>query len=374
MTEQYLRNVATRDVIIGRSFIKHGGIYNFFNTLKIEIDRLFKSTYMEVSWVTCTEKCESLKKFFEEEEKSTAYILRCLERSIINVLEDAKLNIFCLDISAVTGEWENDKHLFVIQNFEQDKGRLIMGFGPSAAGKTYWAKNVIKLLADIDDRFPTEFLSIDGGTYREASLVYQMLVESLIQKNIGGLTNLVVAGLSAGKKSLFDSGHVKTIIYDYLKTQRTPNLYVPETLGGCAFGGISTRGICRNYYQKYIDITKDDDWVGICIWQHKHGGECVFGPHYKCIGCTESGKERERKEGKQYSNAAYHNSLTSGNIHAKNANKWFIVHNTGGKKYIPYGRENPVPCINLIESNIEIPKDIQRRYNCEVHKQIPLKK
>ena len=118
MAGRYLRDIAKGNAIVGKSFIKHGGIYEFFDTLKREIDRLFKPTYMEVSWTTCTEKCESLKKFFEEEEKSTAYILRCLERSIINVRKDAKLNISCLDISAVKGEWEKDKHLFGLHNVE----------------------------------------------------------------------------------------------------------------------------------------------------------------------------------------------------------------------------------------------------------------
>jgi hypothetical protein len=42
-----------------------------------------------------------------------------------------------------------------------------MGIGPSASGKTYFAKTIITMLSNTDLYFPKSFLSIDGGIYRE---------------------------------------------------------------------------------------------------------------------------------------------------------------------------------------------------------------
>ena len=346
----YLTNVPDGKEIVRRSF---GDLEKFVRAFKTKVDDTFaqrEKTFMEPEWIKCKDECQTfVEEYVAKEVHATAYVLRCLEMSMIN----AALDITCSDLSSVTGVWEKDKRLFRVNNFEQESGRLIMGFGPSASGKTYWAKNIIGMLEEIG--FPKVFLSIDGGTYREASVVYQTLVETVMEKNIGGLSNLVTAGLGLGS-SLFSSGKIKRTVYDFMKTQPPPNLYVPETLGGCFQ--------CKKKYDKYIKMTKDKNWTGLCIWQHEEDTKCTFAPEYKCIGCKESGKERERREGKKYSAAAWAISFRNGKSNAKRAKKWFIIHNTGGRTY------KGVPCINLIESNVEIPKAVQLKYNCEVRKNL----
>ena len=358
----YLSDVPNGKEIERRSF---GNVENFVNNFKAEVDDMFaarEKSFMEPKWIKCQDQCQSfVKDYVTKEMKSTAYMLRCLELSLIN----AKLDITCSDLRNVTGIWEEDKRLFRVNNFEQDSGRLIMGFGPSASGKTYWAKNIIGMLGEIEPGFPKVFLSIDGGIYREASVIYQTLIKTVIEKNIGGLSNLVAAGFSFGS-SIFSAGKIKRAVHDFMKSQRPPNLYVPETLGSCK-GTL----LCKKKYNKYQKMTKDKDWTGLCIWQHVEDTLCVFGPEYKCIGCKESGKQRERREGKKYSADAWKNSFSNGISSAKRAKKWFIIHNTGGRTYKIGDRV--LPCINLIESNVDISKAVQVRYNCEVYKEIKVK-
>ena len=85
-----------------------------------------------------------------------------------------------------------------------------MGLGPSAAGKTFWAKNVIKLMGKANNNFPRSFLSVDGGLVRELSYVYQDIIRALAKHpKIDGLNNLVSSGWDPFHKSLFKAGHVK---------------------------------------------------------------------------------------------------------------------------------------------------------------------
>ena len=327
-------------------------------------------SYLEPEWVDCKNSCKAtLPKYINHEMNSTAFILRCLQKSMIrnNPTINVPLKISCTDDSNISGIWESDQHLFKLDNFaNQAKGRLIMGFGPSASGKSYWSAQIISILKRMDDEFPTQFLSIDGGIYREASGIYQSIVKNVIDKNMGGFSNLVSA---AGGSSLFSAGKIKKAISHYLKMQSySPNLYVPETLGSCRKGfNFSKLKLCSKSFDIYKEITKVRSWVGVCIWQHVEDTQCVFAPKYKCTGCTESGQSRERKEGKQYSAANWAYSLKHGIKYAKNADRWFIIHNTGGRKYRDE-KGHEVPCINLIESSM-VPSDemkvqLQQDYNC----------
>ena len=69
------------------------------------------------------------------------------------------------------------------------KKRLIMGFGPSASGKTFWTENVIKMMDKADPNFPKVFMSVDGGIIREFSEIYQEVVRNT-PKIILGFKNL----------------------------------------------------------------------------------------------------------------------------------------------------------------------------------------
>jgi hypothetical protein len=189
-------------------------------------------------------------------------------------------------------------------------------------------------MKSIDPNFPSYFLIIDGEIFRNECIIYKKIMDCIHSfKNIivKGFTNLVSSGLNL---SIFDSNYVKENINYYLLFLRDNkyiklNLYVPETLSSC----ISI--FCNFTYKKYVNITCDNNWIGIMIWQHKFGGSsCSYGTkygiQYECKGCTESGKEREIDDGKKYSNNAWYNSYRNGKNAVMNApNYRLIIHNSG---------------------------------------------
>jgi len=312
--------------IMGKSFL--AGYDSWKKDMKKRVDAEIDSVKGK-GWVKCKSGChvKKLKKLVHEETLSTAYVLRAMANSIIGAAgtEPPKLEIRCSAPKKITGVWKDDKTRFELVG-KKKKGKLIMGFGPSASGKTFWAKNLISIL------FPKEgaFLSIDGGLYREVSDVYQTIKKAAIAKTKGGgLTNLVAAGLSIGG-GMFKAGDTKKTVFKWLKKQPARvNLYVPETLGSSATGW--------HKFRKYTG--SEDNWIGACIYMHKHGKAtgkdrgCPFTGPYRCFGCTESGTRREKSEGKKYSNTAYAITLKRGMAQAKTAEKkgggYLLIHNVG---------------------------------------------
>ena len=298
--------------------------------INLAFDSVSKNTY---DWVTCDKNCVSiLSSLFNAEIKSTAYIIRALSASVLSADPNTDLKTaltFTVPpayIKDLTGEWIHDSPYITMKFTKANTNeRLIMGFGPSAAGKTHWAKTIISLFSKADTTFPTTFLSIDGGIYREQSIVYTTVVETAIRYNLKGLSNLVVSGEltnqiahktpGIGSGSLFDSDIVKNTVIDYLqKTEKKYSLYVPETLGWC---GVSTYAKisdkCDEKYNKFITISGDKaSWNAILIWQHNTSKECDYSEQYKCEGCVKSGKIREIQEGKKYSDSAYDAAIKNG--------------------------------------------------------------
>jgi hypothetical protein len=306
-----------------------------------------KGQNLSKTWVSCKD-CTTIATQIETELNSTAYILRVLSKSFLKASTSACTISFEVTKSPeITGVWEQDKD-YIEMNFSEPNSsqRLIMGFGPSSSGKTYCAQKMIDVFCKTYEDFPKSFLTIDGGVYRENSKIYRMIVDTLESNEVAGFTNLVLAGVSLTETSLFDSNSVKKKIMEYLKEKYTKNvsLYVPETLGGCGYVDY-----CSSKYQQYKDITKDDMWIALCIWQHKQGNDCDFTAPYKCLGCTESGEKREKDEGKQYSNAQWQHSMKEGIYAIKEApGGGYKIHSTGGKTYEPFPRGNK-PCVIVIE-------------------------
>jgi len=312
-------------------------------------------------WEKCQGDCfKILTKYVKKEVESTAYMMRLIEASKLRWV-NATLH-FEFNCFNITGKWENDKDIvnMVVKPLTDavvetptaaapKKPRLIMGFGPSASGKTYCAGEVIKLMQQVERlTFPDLFLSIDGGIYRECSVVYQLILQALKQVNdkVPGLKNLVFAGFHI-TSNIFDSGKIKKRVMNYLGEQKAKgnafSLYVPETLGKCISlrKEFSYNTTCSSEYKDYITYTGDNDnWIGLMIWQHKTGADCTFDEEYKCKGCTESGESRETMEGKQYSSGAWDRSYKYGLLAAKDAPTYrFIIHNTGGRKHSVEGKE-----------------------------------
>ena len=77
-----------------------------------------------------------------------------------------------------------------------------------------------RYIVTTDKSFPNAFLSIDGGIYREKSVVYQLitkLIKKLCNKKILGFENLYSSGLENFKKGMKSLFKVKKQIKDYLK-------------------------------------------------------------------------------------------------------------------------------------------------------------
>lgn len=277
------------------------------------------------TWIQIKKKyVKKCRMFLKNETDSTYYILNLIGNSFIS--NDKKIEII-YDNQELTGLWIDDSKHFSLSIDQFNSGKLIMGFGPSASGKTHWAKSIIKLLSKYTDmNFPTNFLSIDGGIQRETSFIYQ-IIKNMIKEYEGfGIKNLMSSSLTL--PSIFSSNKIKKILKEYLKIQSLsgihPNLYIPETLGGC-----SLTYDCSNKYKEYIKITNDTDWIGLYIWQHKD--HCPLSEEYKCKTTIKSGSEREINEGKKYNPNAYSISEVHGNRQLFKDNRYKIrIHNSGG--------------------------------------------
>lgn len=326
--------------------------------IKADVEHCVKNK----EWKDCKDDCQKIiSQLFDLELGSTMYNLNCIFKSVLNDQDNTYIEIKHLG-KELTGVWETDKQHINLKinessNIPQDTHKLIMGFGPSASGKTYIARTIINLLANTNNGFPTKFLSIDGGIYRELSVIYQTIITVTKQYNIGGITNLVstfsISNVGKGLKTLFDSNIVKNNICDFLLREKDKyhfdkaltykgfiNLYVPETLGECLTKGklITGTASCKPLIKKYRDITGDyENWVALLIWQHKNGKyiDCQFAPKYHCVGCVNSGKSREETEGKKYSYASYENSIKYGTDTMNTTKGYkFKIHNTGGNNYM----------------------------------------
>lgn len=292
-----------------------------------------KESFENPDWVVCEKKCyKNVYELIKKEMNSTVYILRAISNSVFQYNKNSRLK-FKYNGERLTGLWKSDSSKFDIEISQMYQPRLIFGFGPSASGKTYWAKQLIELFNQkYKKTFPKLFISIDGGIYRDYSEVYQSILYYLKRNNIGGFSNLVTAGLSS-TKSLFKANKIKKTVIRYLIEQKKRgnhvSLYVPITLGKCMIS------FCKKYYKQYIKITGDKEWIGTMIYQCKQGRHlCKYKQEYRCIGTTESGKNREFESGKKYSSHAYNNSMKKGMI-AFQKSKFcrLLIHNSGGMKF-----------------------------------------
>ena len=335
-------------------------------------------------WERCSFTCNSLiTEAINQEVGSTAFMLKLLADSVIRTDGSPHRLKIGLDPSfykrdvppgascnLLTGRWKEDAPFLrlVLPPFKDPEkptsgrlaegsppkgglaegprpsGRLIMGFGPSASGKTYWAKKLLGLLAQADDHFPDVFFSVDGGIVRESSAVYQFANEMAHCAGFAGFTNL-----HAG---MFKTGDIKKAMEQYLLAEsnrdggKPISLYVPETLGKCEVivGGVSLPGFsCKDYLKPFHEITRDKMWIGFLIWQHEtnaaHMKDDAFKKKYpendplnsyQCAGCTESGRKREKEDGKPYDSGVYAQSMRNGRKYMAMApGGKYEIHNAG---------------------------------------------
>ena len=316
--------------------------------ISIENDKLGLNWYNKCSNSNSSNECfKILSQLINIEINSTAYILKLLHNSIINVNPDIRSPYFDLTPGTeLNNVWANDEENIDFINTDSYNGnaRLIMAFGPSSSGKTYWTKNIIQMMnkatQHINEEFPKIFLSIDGGIAREQSVIYQMIRDVAHIKGWAGVKHLVNPGIGS---SIFNSSIIKNTLYNFLIKKKTtsslnPNqntdnnqmnhpkifsLYVPETLAGLQ------KNVPKKQITQYVN---DEEWIGLNIWMCKK--KCKFNKYAKleCRTTTEAGSSRQLVEGKQYSGNAWHISRIKGILEAKRAPGGGInIHNAGKK-------------------------------------------
>lgn len=388
-----------KSIIIERSLGEKKS--TFLQTFREDMQTMIQKNFKKSTriWIRCLKTCyTTIEKYIQQEIHSTAYILRVLAASLISGNETTPALTIKVDNANLTGKWEDDMNYFTLQTFsenrEKRKGKLIMGYGPSASGKTHWAKNIINVLGRLDTTFPSTFLSIDGGIYRDASIIYQSVIRIIRDTTkFHGFSNLVTSNFFEKKTFsgiLFDSNVVKKQIKNFLTRSQNPrpNLYVPETLGGCIRNKVGNklekrlgkklrkklRLSCDMKVEEFIGITNArEDWVGLCIWQHKRNTACTrsdaccsYPDKYKCVSTTVSGQNREKKEGKKYSPGAWEYSYINGKIESMKApnDNWYHIHNTGQASATSIIEVSPEKASSLRKSR-NIVQQIQKYFNCE---------
>lgn len=291
-------------------------------------------------WIKCSDECFNvINHLIKSEIHSTAFMLRLITNSLLtnNPKNRIKFKFNGNIDTDLTGLWKADKDKFELLPLQLEKTdpRLIMCYGPSAAGKTFNAKKVIELIRIGDFMFPEAFVAIDGGIAREMSAIYQMVVNKIhsVDNQMSGFSNLVSAGLSFSK-SLFSS-EPKKRLQEFLKEQCEKkayiSLYIPTTATSELTGAASLKKAEKISKWKGLE---DKFWVGLMIYQHRTHAECPFKHEFKCMGCTESGRKREIGEGKEYSNSAFQMAYDHGEYCIKYAPGGRIkIHNSGGFKH-----------------------------------------
>ncbi len=302
----------------GKTFVGKVEVADIARPTKAELKALDDAATgaLHTDWIQCSGRLSTLaQRLIDAELGLTAYMLRSFHASLLHA--DGEVGVLTFTaLRPLTGKWAEDKKSLRLSHFHlagnpvpARHARLIMGFGPSASGKTHWAKNLVSIFSGAGGlpNFPNLFLSIDGGIYREQCVAYQAIViVAKVNLCIGGFTNLV----STGVGGLFKSDTVKSAFKKYLQSKMrstTVSLYVPETMGSCFVG----RGGCDSIWEPYEAITGDYDWIAVLIWQHKEN--CPVTQHnHACQGTIASGTRRERSEGKKYSSSAWERSMANG--------------------------------------------------------------
>jgi len=330
ISKKYTENVFVNRVPVEYLF-NPGSLFNGAILTKIVNMKIYENDNNR-NWKKCQNECFKFwKELVKKEIESTAYMLRLIVNSILK--NEYNISVRFEVQGDLKGLWVDDypklKMVITDETERQKTKRTILGFGPSSSGKTYWAEQIIKLF---DENFPKVFLSIDGGIMREQSIVYQMIIKQNKFRNVEGFSNLVTAGLGF-TESIFLSNTIKKQLLNFLAIQPPENkisVYVPETLGDC---DIPLLGDCSKKYKKYIDLTGDQNWIGLMIYQHLRGEQCDFPVGFKCTGTEIAGKAREKQQGKKYSSTAYSTSLKNGRTHLQKSPFCRLeIHNSGNRE------------------------------------------
>jgi hypothetical protein len=280
--------------------------------------------YHNTLWFNCDNnqgfKCKTyLNDFFETEQKSTVFILNSFFTSLVTPEEEkdkfrinlsfkekdkkkkSKIQLY-YNMDNLTGKWDEDKNKIKIVLYYKNKSnlwepydndylldkngkKLILGLGPSASGKTHFAKEIISFLSKNsreNSNNPKCYLSIDGGNSREISYIYQLVINSF-SSCCKFCSNGQCTGecnfCSSGIKNLFGSDGLfhccKKEMKKYLeknKDESNFSIYVPDTYSKCIYLGARILGCKEKPDEFYKGITDSNtNYLTLFIWQHKGG-------------------------------------------------------------------------------------------------------
>tara|TARA_Y100000389_G_scaffold184612_1_gene203228 strand:- start:1581 stop:3005 length:1425 start_codon:yes stop_codon:yes gene_type:complete len=365
---------------------------DFFYNYSLVILKVCEKNKCKNAWFPCGNECSDIAKFYLKNEiQSTFFFLNLLGNSFISYNSEKntrqKIDIYLSTptLNSITGNWDKDSKIFHLSKSQFSVGgKLIMGFGPSASGKTFWTKNAMKFLANYMNisNFPKYFLSVDGGIMRESSIIFQIIkfaAKTIVSAK--GVLNLVSAGIKEkivlNLNSIFNSNVVKKKMKIYLFSQNRRgvhlSLYVPETLVSYCFK--TTKRNCIEAYLDYIKITKDKKWIALMIWQHKNG-PCPFHKNFQCKGVMKSGTEREVEEGKKFSIGGYDKAIEYGNSELYRKTNYdgphyrIRIHNSGGMKTNDMYTKSIIELDEMLYGSISenVKQNIENEMNCIILK------
>ena len=316
-------------------------------------------------WIECNgEDKEKLKSLLDEEKNTNSFIIKCLNKSFLNYDEQNKPIFHEMNHNNGTSTRINyNSIIFKGEYKHKDQKKLIMGFGPSASGKTHMSSKIIKILNKLyPEVFEKDYyISIDGGIYRECSIIYNAIHQAAKICGLSGITNLA---------KMFNAESVKKNVMEYLNhfknlQKKIFNLYVPETLVSCNYSSSS----CDDLIDIYKTYTGDNEyWTALHIYQCYYGGnKCQQSEsYYQCEGIKGSVSKRQDTEGKIASSHAFHlrtlgrDSYNFGNRQAekylmKTKGIRFKIHNVGRANgfSILYDKTNYTDMYNILMFNNE---------------------
>ena len=200
-------------------------------------------------------------------------------------------------------------------------GVLITDIDMLPMNNSYYTKNII----EYDNN---KFIYYRGNVcfnYKQIAMCYNVATPETWKYifKVNSLDDIVNYIKNVSYKNIIKEGHGNIgWCIDQITLYNTQiSLYIPITLG---------KSDVQSYI-KYIEMTKDYNWIGTFIWQHKF--DCEYENEYKCYGCVKSGIEREKKEGKKYKIHKWERSMSKGLIEVKKApGGFYCIHNGGWSK------------------------------------------
>ena len=128
-----------KDLFLTDSFTNLARVHTIIENIEIFVLNSGNTCemFMKKKWIPCKSDCyKSLHDLVIKEINSTAYMLRLISNSILKLSSEYNLS-FVYNGIPLTGLWKDDHTKFSLSTNDISKPRLILGFGPSASGKTY---------------------------------------------------------------------------------------------------------------------------------------------------------------------------------------------------------------------------------------------